>query len=97
VLTDPELTSYRLIGARSGLVNTLGPQAWGAGIRALRRGARQTTVRGHPLQQGGVLVIRPANTVAYSYISKAAGDHPRVDDLLAAIPGPKKAAAAAAR
>jgi peroxiredoxin len=70
VLTDPELTSYRLIGARSGLLNTLGPQAWGAGIRALRRGARQKTVQGHPLQQGGVLVIGPDDTVAYSYISK---------------------------
>jgi peroxiredoxin len=86
VLTDPGLTSYRLIDARGGLVNTIGPQAWRAGIRAFRRGARQQTTQGHPFQQGGVVVIGPGDTVAYSYISKAAGDHPRVDDVLAAIP-----------
>ncbi|MGH7723589.1 MAG: SelL-related redox protein [Candidatus Dormibacteria bacterium] len=86
VLTDPELTTYRLIGARGGLLNTLGPQAWGAGIRAFRRGARQQKTQGHPFQQGGVLVIEPGDRVAYSHISRAAGDHPPVDDVLAAIP-----------
>jgi peroxiredoxin len=86
VLTDPKLGSYKLIGARGGLMNTLGPQAWGAGIRAFRRGARQHTTKGHPFQQGGVLVVGPGNKVVYSYISKAAGDHPAVDEVLAAIP-----------
>ena len=86
VLTDPELTSYRLIGARGGIVNTLGPQAWAAGIRAFRRGARQEKTQGHPFQQGGVLVVTPDQRVVYSYLSKAAGDHPPVDDVIAALP-----------
>ncbi|MDQ6856760.1 MAG: AhpC/TSA family protein [Candidatus Dormibacteraeota bacterium] len=94
VLTDPELTSYKLIGARGGLVNTLGPQAWAAGIRAFRRGARQQKTQGHPFQQGGVLVVEAGGRVAYSYLSKAAGDHPRVNEVIAAIPAPATAAVA---
>jgi hypothetical protein len=90
VLTDPKLITYRLIGARGGLMSTLGPQAWAAGIRALRGGARQQRTQGHPFQQGGVLVVAPGDTVLYSYISKAAGDHPRVDDVIAAIPAPRR-------
>jgi peroxiredoxin len=93
LLTDPKLASYKAIGARGGLVNTLGPQAWAAGIRAFRRGARQQKTQGHPFQQGGVLVIEPGDKVIYSYISKAAGDHPRVDDVIAAIPAAASATA----
>lgn len=86
LLTDPDLTSYRAIGARGGVLNTVGPRAWASGIRALRRGARQRSVQGHAFQQGGVLVLAPGNRVLFSYISEAAGDHPKVDDVLAALP-----------
>ena len=85
VLTDPELASYRVIGARSGVFNTLGPRTWGAGVRALRSGARQSSVRGHPFQQGGVLVMAPGDVVVYSYLSHRAGDHPSVADVLTAL------------
>jgi len=87
VLTDPELASYRVIGARSGVFNTLGPRTWGAGVRALRSGARQSSVRGHPFQQGGVLVMAPGDVVVYSYLSHRAGDHPSVADVLTALRG----------
>ncbi len=92
VLTDPQLQSYKLIGARSGVLNTLGPQAWGAGVRAFARGARQHRTQGSPFQQGGVLVVAPGDTVAYAYLSKAAGDHPSVDEVIAAIPAVASAA-----
>jgi peroxiredoxin len=85
VLTDPDLRSYRTIGARSGILKTIGPQAWKAGIRALRSGARQTSVKGHPYQQGAVMVLTPGDHVVYSYISRAAGDHPSVSSVLAAL------------
>jgi peroxiredoxin len=85
VLTDPDLRSYRTIGARSGILNTIGPQAWKAGIRALRSGARQTSVKGHPYQQGAVMVLTPGDHIVYSYISRAAGDHPSVSSVLAAL------------
>jgi hypothetical protein len=85
VLTDPDLASYEAIGARSGLLSTLGPGAWGAGIRAFRSGARQSTSKGHAYQQGGLVVMAPANKVLYQHISLAAGDHPPVADVLAAL------------
>ena len=85
VLTDPDLRSYRTIGARSGILNTVGPQAWRAGIRALRSGARQTSVKGHPFQQGAVMVLTPGDRIVYSHVSRAAGDHPPVASVLAAL------------
>jgi hypothetical protein len=85
VLTDPDLRSYKLIGARSGVFNTIGPRVWRGGLRALRRGARQTRVKGHPFQQGGVLVLAPGNRVLYTHISREAGDHPPVQDVLDAL------------
>ena len=85
LLSDPDLVSYRAIGARSGLASTLGPAAWGAGLRAFRSGARQTTTKGHPYQQGGLVVIAPGTKVLYQHISRAAGDHAPVSDVLAAL------------
>ncbi len=85
VLTDPELRSYRAIGARSGVFSTVGPGAWRAGLRALSRGARQTSVKGHPFQQGAVLVIAPGDRVVFSHISNTAGDHPPVASVVAAL------------
>ena len=66
-------------------MSTLGPQAWGAGLRAFRSGARQTTTKGHPFQQGGVLVIAPGTKVLYRHVSSTAGDHAPLDRVLAAL------------
>jgi hypothetical protein len=85
VLTDPDLVSYKAIGARSGLLTTVGPQAWGAGIRALRSGARQSITKGHPYQQGGLVVIAPGNKVLYQHISSAAGDHAPIPAVIDAL------------
>jgi peroxiredoxin len=85
ILTDPKLASYRVIGARRGWSTSVGPRSLAAGIRAFRRGFRQTAVRGVADQQGGVLAVLPGSRVAYIYISGSAGDHPPVDDVLAAL------------
>jgi peroxiredoxin len=95
MLTDPDLRSYELIGARSGIMTTMGPRAWGAGVRAFRRGARQSSVKGHPFQQGGVLLITPDGEVPYAHISRAAGDHPSLPDVIAALRRVQRLATAA--
>jgi peroxiredoxin len=95
MLTDPDLRSYQLIGARSGILSTLGPRAWGPGLRAFRRGARQSSVKGHPFQQGAVLLITPDGDVAYSHISVAAGDHPTLAEVLASVRDAQPMASAA--
>ena len=94
VLTDPELVTYTAIGARSGMLSTLGPSAWGAGLRAFRSGARQSTTKGHPYQQGGLVVMAPGNRVLYQHISQAAGDHAPVADVLAALDSAANSSAA---
>jgi hypothetical protein len=86
VLTDPDLVSYRAIGARSGLLSTLGPGAWGAGLRAFKSGTRQSTTKGHAYQQGGLVIMAPpGNTVLYKHISRVAGDHAPIPAVLAAL------------
>ena len=85
VLTDPGRDSYRAIGARRGWRSTLGPAGLVAGIRAFRRGFRQSGVRGVPDQQGGVYVMLPGDRVAYAYVSGSAGDHPPIDAVLDAL------------
>jgi NAD(P)-dependent dehydrogenase (short-subunit alcohol dehydrogenase family) len=54
-------------------------------LRALRSGSRQTGVEGDPWQLGGVFVLRPGGELAYRYVSAEAGDHPPLDDVLAAL------------
>lgn len=87
VLTDPDLRSYAAIGARHGLLTTVGPAAWGPALRAWRRGARQSAVQGHPFQQGGVVVVAPGDRVLFSHISRVAGDHPAAAAVISQIPG----------
>jgi peroxiredoxin len=87
VLTDPRLDSYRAIGARRGVLRTVGPQTWTHALRAFRRGARQRRVQGHPFQQGGVAVVARGGAIAYAYLSESAGDHPPVTAVLDALRG----------
>ena len=85
VLTDPQAQSYRAIGARHGIISTLHPRMIRASLRARRSGAHQTRVAGRPLQQGGVVVMLPGDRVAWSYISRHAGDHPDPAEVIAAL------------
>jgi hypothetical protein len=53
---------------------------WKRSIPALLPGAH-----GDAWQLGGVLVVLPRGFVAYRYMSTIAGDHPPVNDVLAAL------------
>jgi NAD(P)-dependent dehydrogenase (short-subunit alcohol dehydrogenase family) len=85
LLLDPELRAYRAAGLRRGRVELLSPRLAGNALRALRSGARQQGVQGDPWQLGGVFVIRPGGELAYRQASREAGDHPPVDEILAAL------------
>ncbi|UCE84715.1 MAG: SDR family NAD(P)-dependent oxidoreductase [Deltaproteobacteria bacterium] len=85
LLVDPELRAYRAAGLRRGRVEALSPRLpWNA-LRALRSGSRQGAVQGDAWQLGGVFVIRPGGALTYRYVSREAGDHPPVDDIVAAL------------
>jgi dehydrogenase/reductase SDR family protein 12 len=85
LLVDPELRAYRAAGLRRGRVEMLSPRLPLNALRAMRKGFVQTSVEGDPWQLGGVFVIRPGGHLTYRYVSREAGDHPPVDDILAAL------------
>ena len=85
VFSDMSGATYEGIGARSGVLSTLGPQVLGAARRALAAGFRQGTTQGRAFVQGGVLILLPGDRVAWSYISSHAGDHPRPEAVTAAL------------
>lgn len=76
LLVDPDLEAYAAAGLRRGIRSSVSLGAVKNAVRALRGGHRQTSVKGDPWQQGGVLVITPDGVLVYHYVSKTAGDHP---------------------
>jgi NAD(P)-dependent dehydrogenase (short-subunit alcohol dehydrogenase family) len=85
LLVDPELRAYRAAGLRRGRLEILSPRVPLHAVRALLSGSRQTSVQGDPWQLGGVFVIRPGGELVYRFASAEAGDHPPIDDVLAAL------------
>jgi NAD(P)-dependent dehydrogenase (short-subunit alcohol dehydrogenase family)/peroxiredoxin len=85
LLVDPELRAYRAAGLRRGRVEILSPRLLPHALRALRSGARQGAVQGDAWQLGGVFVIRPDGRLLFRHVSREAGDHPAVDDVLEAL------------
>jgi NAD(P)-dependent dehydrogenase (short-subunit alcohol dehydrogenase family) len=85
ILVDPDLRAYRAAGLRRGRVELLSPRLPLNALRALRSGSRQTGVQGDPWQLGGVFVIRPGGHMTYRYVSREAGDHPPVEEILSAL------------
>ncbi len=85
LLVDPELRAYRAAGLRRGRVELLSPRLVGNALRAFRAGYRQVGVQGDPWQLGGIFVIRPGGALVYRHLSREAGDHPPVDEILAAL------------
>lgn len=91
VVTDPSRCVYEAVGARHGLRSVLHPRVLWHGLRAalgrrlLWAWLRAPFAKGDTSQQGGVLVILPDGRVPWRYISRTAGDHPRPDDVAAAL------------
>ncbi|HEY5658919.1 MAG TPA: SDR family NAD(P)-dependent oxidoreductase [Myxococcota bacterium] len=85
LLVDPELRAYRAAGLRRGRVELLSPRLARHTARALRAGFRQAGVQGDPWQLGGVFVIRPGGALTYRYVSREAGDHAPVEEMLRAL------------
>lgn len=86
VYVDPALVAYAALGMKRGVLAALAsPSVVASTARALRGGFRQEGVQGDPWQLGGVFVVAPGGAVRYAHASRAAGDHPTVDAILAAL------------
>ena len=93
IYVDTKRESYRALGMKRGFFATLGNAAsWRNTARALKSGFRQGLTRGDAWQLGGVLVVRPGGEIAFRYLSSAAGDHPPIEAVIAALPAPRAAA-----
>jgi hypothetical protein len=87
VYSDPSTATYRAIGTVRGVGATLGPRTALAGLRAIRSGFRQGTVKGDPWMQGATLVVLPGDRVVYRHINRHNGDHPAIPEVLGALRG----------
>ncbi len=87
LLTDPSRQSFRLLGFTSGVGGLMGMKAIGRGFRALRAGFAPGAIQGSALQLGGAIIMNPDGTIRYLYKSREAGDHPSVQEMLAALEG----------
>lgn len=85
VFSDERREAFDRAGFRRGIGTLLSPRAVGNYLRAFLSGHRPKRRQGDALQQGGVLVVAPDETVYYRHASRASGDHPDVADLLAAV------------
>jgi hypothetical protein len=83
---DAKMVAYRAAGLRRGPTRILSWRTFGHLLRAWRGGHRQAGVQGDPWQLGGTFVMAPPDRVLFTHISREAGDHPRIQDLLQALP-----------
>ena len=88
LLTDPERRAYQLLNFNDSITDLIGLKSFAAGFSALRSGHKPGAMKGSPMQLGGAVIITPDKKVVYYYQSGFAGDHPLVEDLLAAVSEP---------
>lgn len=87
ILVDTERLTYQALGFERGVRSVLSRSVLRNGLRAFRSGNVQTSTQGDPWQQGGVLVVRAGGEIAFAHASAVAGDHPDVDEVMAALEG----------
>jgi NAD(P)-dependent dehydrogenase (short-subunit alcohol dehydrogenase family) len=87
VLVDPEKAAYRAADLRRGVSTMLSPRLVTNALRAMKRGAKQTSTQGDPWQLGGVFVIGPGDEMRFVFRSGTAGDHASAVDIEAALDG----------
>ena len=86
VLADPDRRAYRGAGLLASVGSVLHPRAIARTVRALFSGAGLGRERGHPLQQGGTLVLGPGDADRFVWRDRFSGDHAPMDRVLAALP-----------
>ncbi len=86
IYTSRDRAAYRAAGTKIGtLGELLGPKSV---LKGLRRTAsdkvHQGKIVGHAAQLGGVMVVKPDQSITYAHLSEDASDIPPNDEVLAA-------------
>ena len=86
-LGDPEREGYHAVGLERGPAKEyVGPQLARGFLRAARKGAFAGNPQGGDVaQRPGTFVVSPEGVVLYAHYNSDSADHPRLDDLLAAV------------
>jgi peroxiredoxin len=95
VVTDPDRTSYRTLGAHRSVWGILGPGDFASWRRGRRLGIRSEGLQGDALQLGAAMVVVPPGRVLLLHVNSSLGDHPQVDQLVMALQGAGLVASAA--
>jgi hypothetical protein len=85
VYVDEKREVYKALEFKRPLLAFLNPKVFKRSAEARKEGFSQPGVHGDAFQLGGVLLRMPDGSTPYKYASQFAGDHPRLDDLKAAI------------
>ncbi len=85
LLTDPTRDAYKILKFKSGISDIIGVKSFTQSFSALRSGFIPGSLQGHALQLGGAVVVVPEGNITYLFRSSAAGDHPPLETLLAAV------------
>ena len=85
LLTDPTRDTYKILKFKRGLSDIIGMKSFTQIFSALRSGIMPGSLQGDALQLGGAIVVAPEGNITYLFRSSAAGDHPPLEALLAAV------------
>jgi uncharacterized protein (DUF2342 family) len=84
-LVDTDRKTYEALHFAHGMTSTITAAGTLRALGALSRGHIQTSTKGDPLQQGGVLVVSTGGLPVFFQRSEFAGDHVRLEELLVAM------------
>jgi len=87
VLADEDRVSYKAAGAKvAGITDLFGPKVVAKGaLTGVRNKSIQTRTIGNTAQLGGAIVVLPGGDVAWSHMSKDAGDNAPPEEIIAAV------------
>lgn len=84
-LVDTEKKTYKELEMAHGVATTMTAASGLRALGALSRGHIQSTNKGDPNQQGGVLVVAAGGRPVFFQRSEFAGDHARLEQILVAM------------
>jgi len=85
VYVDEKREVYKALEFKRPLLSFLNPKVFKRAAEARKEGFTQPGVHGDAFQLGGVILQMPDGSMPYKYASQFAGDHPKLDDLKAAV------------
>ncbi|MBK5256019.1 MAG: AhpC/TSA family protein [Vicinamibacteria bacterium] len=85
VFVDEKRVLYKALEFKRPILTFLTPKVFKRAAEARKAGFNQPGVHGDAFQLGGVVLQMPDGSMPFKYASQFAGDHPKIEDLLAEV------------